>query len=140
MAAAAHALGRPHRLDGVVVRGDQRGRELGFPTANVRTASFAAVPADGIYAGRVVRIDEWGNTLTELPALPAAISVGSNPTFEGRHRSVEAFVLDFDADLYGQNLGVEFVHRLRGMVKYDSVGALVEQMHSDVARTRALLG
>jgi riboflavin kinase/FMN adenylyltransferase len=140
MAAAAHALGRPHRLDGVVVRGDQRGRELGFPTANVRTASFAAVPADGIYAGRVVRIDEWGNTLTELPALPAAISVGSNPTFEGRHRSVEAFVLDFDADLYGQNLGVEFVHRLRGMVKYDSVGALVEQMHSDVARTRELLG
>ncbi len=140
MAAAAHALGRPHRLDGVVVRGDQRGRELGFPTANVRTASFAAVPADGIYAGRVVRIDEWGNTLAELPALPAAISVGSNPTFEGRHRSVEAFVLDFDADLYGQNLGVEFVHRLRGMVKYDSVAALVEQMHADVARTRELLG
>jgi riboflavin kinase/FMN adenylyltransferase len=140
MDAAAHALGRPHRLDGVVVRGDQRGRELGFPTANVRTASYAAVPADGIYAGRAVRIDEWGNTLPELPALPAAISVGSNPTFEGRHRSVEAFVLDFDADLYGQNLGVEFVHRLRGMVKYDSVQALVEQMHADVAETRRLLG
>jgi riboflavin kinase/FMN adenylyltransferase len=138
--AAAHALGRPHRLDGVVVRGDQRGRELGFPTANVRTASYAAVPADGIYAGRAVRIDEWGNTLADLPALPAAISVGSNPTFEGRHRSVEAFLLDFDADLYGQNLGVEFVHRLRGMVKYDSVQALVEQMHADVAETRRLLG
>lgn len=138
--AAAHALGRPHRLDGVVVRGDQRGRELGYPTANVRTASFAAVPADGIYAGRVVRIDEWGNTLADLPALPAAISVGSNPTFEGKHRSVEAFVLDFDGDLYGQNLGVEFVSRLRGMVKFDSVDELVVQMADDVVRTRQLLG
>ncbi|HEV2888109.1 MAG TPA: bifunctional riboflavin kinase/FAD synthetase [Jatrophihabitans sp.] len=140
MVAAAHALGRPHRLDGVVVRGDQRGRGLGFPTANVRAVPFAAVPADGIYAGRVVRIDEWGNTLTGLPALPAAISVGSNPTFEGRHRSIEAFVLDFDSDLYGQNLGVEFVHRLRGMLKYDSVDDLVAQMTQDVAQTRQLLG
>ena len=82
------------------------------------------MPADGIYAGRAVRIDEWGNTLTGQPALPAAISVGSNPTFEGRHRSVEAFLLDFDGDLYGQNLGVEFMHRLRGMVKYDSVAGV----------------
>jgi riboflavin kinase/FMN adenylyltransferase len=140
MDAAAHALGRPHRLDGVVVRGDQRGRGLGFPTANVRTASFAAVPADGIYAGRVVRIDEWGNTLASLPTLPAAISVGTNPTFDGRHRSVEAYVLDFDGDLYGQNLGVEFAHRLRGMVRFDSVEDLITQMTDDVARTRQLLG
>ncbi|HEX8081761.1 MAG TPA: bifunctional riboflavin kinase/FAD synthetase [Jatrophihabitans sp.] len=140
MTAAAHALGRPHRLDGVVVRGDQRGRELGYPTANVRTASFAAVPADGIYAGRVARIDEWGNTLADLPTLPAAISVGSNPTFEGRHRSVEAFVLDFEGDLYGQNLGVEFVSRLRGMVKFDSVADLITQMAADVVQTRQLLG
>lgn len=140
MAAAAHALGRPHRLDGVVVRGDQRGRDLGFPTANVRTASFAAVPADGIYAGRVVRIDEWGNTLTGLPTLPAAISVGTNPTFDGRYRSVEAYVLDFDGDLYGQNLGVEFVHRLRGMIRFDSIEDLITQMTDDVARTRQLLG
>ena len=140
MAAAAHALGRPHRLDGVVVRGDQRGRDLGYPTANVRPEAFAAVPADGIYAGRVVRIDEWGNTLTDLPVLPAAISVGSNPTFEGRHRSVEAYILDFDGDLYGQNLGVEFMHRLRGMVKFDSVDDLVVQMADDVAQTRRLLG
>lgn len=140
MTAAAHALGRPHRLDGVVVRGDQRGRKLGYPTANVRPVSYAAVPADGIYAGRVVRIDEWGNTLTDLPALPAAISVGSNPTFEGRHRSVEAFVLDFEGDLYGQNLGVEFVNRLRGMVKFDSIDDLITQMADDVVRTRQLLG
>jgi riboflavin kinase/FMN adenylyltransferase len=140
MAAAEHALGRPHRLDGVVVRGDQRGRDLGFPTANVRAAAFAAVPADGIYAGRVVRIDEWGNTLTGLPTLPAAISVGTNPTFDGRRRSVEAYVLDFDSDLYGQNLGVEFVHRLRGMVRFDSVDDLITQMTDDVTRTRQLLG
>jgi riboflavin kinase/FMN adenylyltransferase len=140
MDAAAHALGRPHRLDGVVVRGDQRGRDLGYPTANVRADSFAAVPADGIYAGRVVEIDEWGNTRTGVPARPAAISIGTNPTFDGRHQSVEAFVLDFDGDLYGQNLGVEFVHRLRGMVKFDSIDGLVSQMAKDVLQTRQLLG
>jgi riboflavin kinase/FMN adenylyltransferase len=138
--AACEALGRPHRLDGVVVRGDQRGRELGYPTANVRAESYAAVPADGIYAGRAVRIDEWGNTRTDEPASLAAISVGTNPTFDGRHRSVEAFVLDFEGDLYGQNLGVEFVHRLRGMVRFDSIDELVAQMDEDVARTRELLG
>ncbi len=140
MRAAAEALGRPHRLDGVVVRGDQRGRDLGFPTANVRAESYAAVPADGIYAGRVVRIDEWGNTRGGEPARLAAISVGTNPTFEGRHRSVEAFVLDFDGDLYGQNLGVEFVQRLRGMVKFETIAELVTQMADDVAQTRKLLG
>ncbi len=111
-----------------MVRGDQRGRDLGFPTANLRADPQAAVPADGVYAGRVVRIDEWGNTRTDVPPLPAAISVGSNPTFEGLHQSVEAYVLDFEGDLYGQNLGVEFLHRLRGMHRYDSVDALVGQM------------
>jgi riboflavin kinase/FMN adenylyltransferase len=122
-----------------VVRGDQRGRDLGFPTANVRAESFAAVPADGVYAGRVVRIDEWGNTRTDIEPRTAAISVGTNPTFDGQHRSVEAFILDFDGDLYGQNIGVEFVHRLRGMVKFDSIGELVTQMADDVNQTRALL-
>jgi riboflavin kinase/FMN adenylyltransferase len=139
LGAATEALGRPHRLDGVVIRGDQRGRDLGFPTANVRAESFAAVPADGIYAGRVVRIDEWGNTRTDREPRAAAISVGTNPTFDGRHRSVEAFILDFDGDLYGQNLGVEFHHRLRGMERYDSIPALVLQMADDVERTRELL-
>ena len=137
--AADEALGRPHRLDGIVVRGDQRGRDLGYPTANVRAESYAAVPADGIYAGRVVRIDEWGNTRSEEPPRVAAISVGTNPTFDGRHRSVEAYILDFDGDLYGQNLGVEFLHRLRGMVRFDSIGDLVVQMAADVEQTRALL-
>ncbi len=139
MVAAAQALGRPHRLDGVVVRGDQRGRDLGFPTANLRADPQAAVPADGVYAGRVVRIDEWGNTRTDIEPRPAAISVGSNPTFEGMHQSVEAYVLDFDGDLYGQNLGVEFVHRLRSMQRFDSIGELVTQMAADVEETRELL-
>lgn len=140
MAAANHALGRPHRVDGVVIKGDQRGRELGYPTANLRAEALVAVPADGVYAGRVVSLDEWGNTRTDVPARTAAISIGTNPTFDGRHRSVEAYILDFEGDLYGQNLGVEFTHRLRGMVKFDSVADLVVQMAADVDRTRELLG
>ena len=137
--AAAAALGRPHRVDGLVERGDERGRELGFPTANLRTDAWAAVPADGVYAGRVVRLDEWGRTADGPPLGLAAISVGTNPTFDVRQRRVEAYVLDFSGDLYGDSIGVEFVHRLRGMERFDSVDALVTQMHQDVARTRELL-
>jgi riboflavin kinase / FMN adenylyltransferase len=135
--AAAEALGRPHRVDGLVERGDQRGRELGFPTANLRTAPYAAVPADGVYAGRVIRLSELGSTLE--PIGDAAISVGTNPTFEGRQRRIEAFVLDFDGDLYGQEIGVEFVHRLRPMQRFDSVAELVAQMQRDVDLARELL-
>ncbi len=140
MRAAAAALGRPHRLDGIVERGDRRGRDLGFPTANLRTEQWAAVPADGVYAGRVVRLDEWGRTLDAPPLGTAAISVGTNPTFEVRQRRVEAYVLDFDGDLYGDALGIEFVERLRGMERFDTVAALVARMRADVARTRELLG
>ncbi|MCU1657550.1 MAG: hypothetical protein JWO57_2206 [Pseudonocardiales bacterium] len=139
MQAATRALGRPHRVDGVVERGDQRGRGLGFPTANLRTDPWTAVPADGVYAGRAYRLDEWGRTVPGPPLGLAAISVGTNPTFEVRQRRVEAYILDFDDDLYGDVLGVEFVDRLRGMEKFDSVEALVAQMHDDVARARALL-
>jgi riboflavin kinase / FMN adenylyltransferase len=139
MQAAGRALGRPHRVDGVVERGDQRGRELGFPTANLRTDAWAAVPADGVYAGRVVRLDEWGRTVPGTALGTAAISVGTNPTFEVRQRRVEAYVLDFDGDLYGDALGVEFIERLRGMEKFDDVDALVKQMHLDVERTRSLV-
>jgi riboflavin kinase/FMN adenylyltransferase len=135
--AAAAALGRPHRVDGVVERGDQRGHELGFPTANLRTETWTAVPADGIYAGRVFRLDEWGRTIGQLA--PAAISVGTNPTFEVRQRRVEAYLLDFDADLYGATLGIEFVDRLRGMERFESVPALVTQMQHDVEQARAVL-
>jgi riboflavin kinase / FMN adenylyltransferase len=139
LAAAAEALGRPHRVDGVVERGDRRGRELGFPTANLRTEQWAAVPADGVYAGRVVRLDEWGRTPAGPPLGAAAISVGTNPTFEVRQRRVEAFVLDFDGDLYGDALGIEFVTRLRGMQRFDTLDGLIAQMRDDVAQTRELL-
>jgi len=130
VAQAARALGRPHRVDGIVVRGEGRGRRLGYPTANVHSDRHIAVPADGIYAGRVVLRGE---------RLPAAISVGTNPTFEGRQRTVEAYILDFDEDIYGVELGVEFVERLRGMERFDTVEALVEQMGRDVERTREVL-
>ena len=139
MRAATEILGRPHRLDGVVERGDQRGRELGYPTANLRTDDYAAVPADGVYAGRVVRLDEWGRTIAAPPLGTAAISVGTNPTFDVRQRRVEAFVLDYEGDLYGTHLGIEFVERLRGMERYDGVDALVAQMAVDVDQTRAIM-
>jgi riboflavin kinase/FMN adenylyltransferase len=132
--AAAEALGRDHRLEGVVVRGDQRGRKLGYPTANVELHPYAAVPADGVYAGRLIR--SLGNGPVTLPA---AISVGSNPTFEGRARRVEAYVLDFDGDLYGEHVGVEFVQRLRGMERFDTVEELVTKMGDDVRRTREIV-
>src|SRR4051794_8786847 len=124
MPMATKVLGRPHRVDGVVERGDQRGRTLGFPTANLRTEQWTAVPADGVYAGRVVRLDEWGRTVPGGELGIAAISVGTNPTFEVRQRRVEAYVLDFDGDLYGTTLGVEFIERLRGMERFDSVDSL----------------
>jgi riboflavin kinase/FMN adenylyltransferase len=135
--AAATALGRPHRVDGLVERGDQRGRELGFPTANLRTSRYAAVPADGVYAGRVARLTENGDTVG--PLADAAISIGTNPTFQGRQRRVEAYLLDFNADLYGQEIGVEFVRRLRSMERFASIEALVEQMDRDVALTRDVM-
>jgi riboflavin kinase/FMN adenylyltransferase len=137
VAAAALALGRPHRVDGVVEQGDRRGRELGFPTANLRTDPWAAVPADGVYAGRVFQLDEWGRTVG--PLATAAVSVGTNPTFGVRQRRIEAYLLDFEGDLYGAELGFEFVERLRGQVHYDGIEPLIAQMHQDVARTRDLI-
>jgi riboflavin kinase/FMN adenylyltransferase len=138
MRAAARALGRPHRVDGVVVRGDRRGRELGYPTANVESPPFTAVPADGVYAGALVLRDH--TTGASRTSHPAAISVGSNPTFAGSRRTVEAHLLDFQGDLYGEHVGVEFVVRLRGMTAFDGVPQLLEAMASDVRETRAALG
>ncbi|WP_081617545.1 bifunctional riboflavin kinase/FAD synthetase [Amycolatopsis methanolica] len=132
--AAADALGRPHRLEGIVVRGDGRGHDLGYPTANLSTPRFAAVPADGVYACWFVRDNQPGRLL------PAAVSVGTNPTFSGRERTVEAFVLDVDEDFYGQHVALDFVGRLRDMVKFTSIDDLVEQIADDVSRTRAILG
>jgi riboflavin kinase/FMN adenylyltransferase len=135
VAGAAQALGRPYAVRGVVVQGDHRGRELGFPTANVPTDGLTAAPMDGVYAGWLRRLDT-GETY------PAAISVGTNPTFDGeRERRVESYVLDrTDLELYGVEVEVSFVQRLRGMVAFESVGRLVEQMDDDVARARELLG
>jgi riboflavin kinase/FMN adenylyltransferase len=132
---AAEALGRPFAVVGHVVRGDLRGRELGYPTANVPTRDIAA-PADGVYAGWL-RVLQAG-----AESMPAAISVGTNPTFDGaRERRVEAYVLDHtDLDLYDQLVEIAFVSRIRGMVRFDSVEALVEEMGRDVERTRDLLG
>lgn len=132
---AAEALGRPYTVVGEVVRGDQRGRELGYPTANV-PASGQAVPADGVYAGWLRRLDE-----PDAPALPAAISVGTNPTFAGeRERRVEAYVVDrTDLELYDVRVEVGFVARIRGMVRFDGVDELIERMRDDVEQTRVVM-
>lgn len=123
------------RFRGVVVKGDQRGRDLGFPTANVAVPPDLAVPADGVYAGWVTRLD-----VPRAPRWPAAISVGTNPTFDGLERRVEAHVLDRDdLELYGVEIAVDFYARLRGQVKYAGIDALVVQMHVDVEHARQLL-
>lgn len=132
--AAEAALGRPHRLEGIVVRGDRRGHELGFPTANLSTPRYAAIPADGVYAARFSLLNSPGRA-----PLGAAVSVGTNPTFSGRERRVEAFVLDVDEDFYGQRVAIDFVAKLRDMERFETADALVAEMHRDVARTRDLL-
>ncbi|MGO1974348.1 MAG: bifunctional riboflavin kinase/FAD synthetase [Propionibacteriaceae bacterium] len=126
---------RLFRFSGLVVRGDQRGRELGFPTANVPVPEGRAVPADGVYAGWVTRLDQ-----AEPERWPAAVSVGTNPTFHGVERRVEAYVLGrTDLELYGVPISVDFVAHLRGQVTFDGVDALVEQMHHDVRQVGALI-
>ncbi|GAB2723267.1 bifunctional riboflavin kinase/FAD synthetase [Nocardia thraciensis] len=141
MAAAADALGRPHRVEGVVVHGDGRGRELGFPTANVAPPMHAAIPADGVYAGWFTVLSPGQTVGTTVPGkrAMAAISVGTNPTFSGRTRTVEAYVLDADIDLYGQHVAVDFVEHVRGMRKFASVDELIVAMGRDVEQTRKIL-
>lgn len=135
---AERVLGRPHRVRGEVVRGAARGRALGFPTANLSSRATGFIPADGVYAG-------WMTDAAQR-RWPAAISVGSNPTFEDVPRQVEAHVIGRpeeapeDFDLYGQMVVVEFIDRLRGMVAYRGPEALVGQMRLDVVRTREVLG
>ncbi|MEO3802804.1 bifunctional riboflavin kinase/FAD synthetase [Nonomuraea sp. B1E8] len=139
---ARERLGRPHRVEGVVVRGYQRGRQLGFPTANVETPPHTAIPADGVYAGWLGCVP-----VANLPALyagerwPAAISVGTNPTFEGVPRTVEAYALDRDdLELYGAHVAVEFAARLRGNTRFESIETLIAQIHADVEATRRITG
>jgi riboflavin kinase/FMN adenylyltransferase len=134
---ASRDLGRPHRVEGVVVRGHRRGRALGFPTANVETPARTVIPADGVYAGWLASLDEEGR---EEERWPAAISVGTNPTFDGREQTVEAFALDRDdLDLYGVHAAVDFAARLRGMVRFESAAALAVQMRRDADEARALI-
>jgi riboflavin kinase / FMN adenylyltransferase len=129
---AAAMLGRPHEVRGPVERGDARGRALGFPTANVSVPENICLPADGVYAGPFTGADGVARL--------AAISIGRRPTFyaEAGMCLCEAYVLDFDGDLYGQRSRVGFTHRLRGQERFDQVDDLVAQMHRDVARVREL--
>ena len=136
VAAAAKALGRPHRVEGVVVRGHQRGRALGFPTANLETPSHTAIPADGVYAGWLASLNSEGQ---DVERWPAAISIGTNPTFGEGERTVEAYALDRDdLDLYGVHAAIDFTARLRGTLRFDSVDELVGQMRRDVDQAREL--
>ena len=134
---AAAALGRPPRVEGVVVRGHMRGRALGFPTANLECPPHTAVPGDGIYAGWLLNLTADGE---EDGRWPAAISVGPNATFGEAERTVEAYALDRDdLDLYGAHVAIDFSARLRGTARFDSVEDLVEQMHRDVDEAREIL-
>lgn len=129
--AAARLLGRPYVLRGEVVRGDERGRTIGFPTANVRPDPVVVVPARGVYAGRVRVGGEWEG---------AAINVGLAPTFGREESKVEAHLLDFDGDLYGRVVDVGFVERVRAEKKFSGVEELRKQIKRDVGRVRAALG
>jgi len=132
---ATALLGRAPAVRGEVVHGAHRGRELGFPTANLAQQSDGMIPADGVYAGRLV-----DRSLDPPVAYPAAISVGSNPTFEGvPPKQVEAYVLDETLDLYGHVVDVEFTHRIRGQVAYTGIDPLIAQIAVDVEQVRALV-
>jgi riboflavin kinase / FMN adenylyltransferase len=132
VAAAAASLGRPYAVEGTVVVGDRRGRPLlGIPTANLAVPEGIALPADGVYAGHLT---DQADGITR----PAAISVGTNPQF-GTERRVEAHVLDFDGDLYGHRMSVDFTHHLRGQAVFATTDELIAQMHADIDQARRLL-
>jgi riboflavin kinase / FMN adenylyltransferase len=129
---ATRFLGAPFQMRGEVVHGDERGRELGFPTANLVPDDALVCPGHGVYAC-------LADDITGAGTLPAAVNVGVRPTFvTGRGELVEAYVLDFDGDLYGKQLRLDFLSRLRGERRFQSAEELVEQMHRDVARTREM--
>ena len=126
---AAALLGRPHEIRGLVVMGDGRGRELGYPTANIVLPDDIMVPLDGVYAGEYVLADGTAQT--------AAISVGTRPTFyEDGVNLVEAYLLDYGGDLYGQHARLRFTHHIRGQAKFDSLDKLITQISADVEDVR----
>lgn len=134
--AATALLGRPHAVEGRVVRGAGRGGpDLGMPTANLRVHPRLLIPAKGIYAGHLAA----GPPATAERGLPAAVSIGVNPTFNGTRLQVEAHVLDADVNLYGRRVTVTVEHRLRDELRFTSVDELIAQMHADVDETRRLL-
>ncbi|EAP96998.1 riboflavin kinase/ FMN adenyltransferase [Janibacter sp. HTCC2649] len=139
VAAAARVLGRPHRVVGTVVHGHHRGRELGFPTANLSPDSAGLVPAEGVYAGWLTRLDLDAGEPDRT--MPAAISIGTNPTFDTKdRRTVEAYVLDRDdLDLYDERVVVEFVEHIRPTLRFDSIDDLLVAMAKDVEQCRAVL-
>jgi riboflavin kinase / FMN adenylyltransferase len=133
VAAAAASLGRPYAVEGEVVEGDRRGRPLlGVPTANLAVPAGIAIPGDGVYAGHLV---DGADPMIR----PAAISVGTNPQF-GTERRVEAHVLDFDGDLYGHRVSVDFLHHLRDQATFPGVDELAAQIRADIDQARRLLG
>ncbi|HNS61660.1 MAG TPA: riboflavin kinase, partial [Anaerolineales bacterium] len=129
---AAKLMGRPYRLQGIVIRGDQRGRTIGFPTANLDYSVDKLIPAGGIYACWAYLGDQKHK---------AAVNIGTNPTFtpDKKTMSVEAYLLDFDRDIYDETLQLEFVSRLRDELTFDSVDALVTQISKDVEVVRQTL-
>lgn len=130
---AGRLMGHLYRLQGVITRGDQRGRTIGFPTANLRYEEEKLIPTGGIYACRAyMRGEEY----------QAAVNIGTNPTFtpDKQTLSVEAYLLDFDREIYGETIRLDFVQRLRDELKYNSVEALVAQIRRDVEQTRQVLG
>ena len=132
VAAANQLLGRRHGMRGEIVHGDARGRELGYPTANLSHEATGLMPSDGMYAGWLV--DEDGTRY------PVAISIGTNPTFEGeRRRRVEAHVIDATLDLYGHDVVIEFVEFLRPQLKFDGIEPLIAQMDDDIVQIRKML-
>ena len=140
VSAAQQLLGRPHRLEGVVVHGNARGRDIGYPTANLAVSDDQLIPADGVYAGWLVR-GEIAHGFDGDSVLPAAISIGTNPTFDDvMERRVEAYVLDrTDLDLYGEYVAFDIHARIRGTEKFDGVEPLLAAMARDVATARTLL-
>lgn len=139
---ASYVLGRPHQVRGQVVHGKQRGRQLGFPTANLDAEYVEAIPADGVYAGWLRRVYPHGATQpTSLEVLPAAISVGTSPHFGDVGRTVEAHVLGrSDLNLYGEEIVVQFVHRIRENRAFESLEALLSRMDQDLLETATVLG